>query len=427
MISWKDVKELIAFKNGDAWVSTLMLNIDGRHFPKREEYMVVFKNLVKETRAQIDQAGLTEAARQSIEQDFQKMERYLLDQFERNHHRGLLIYACSKKDLWQPFAFPIPLRSKLVVQPHPYTLPLTALLDEYPKYCVVSVSQERARIFEVYLGEIVERSDIYDEVPGKVHDPASKEFKADGPYGRPERRIERRGRRSDSPIGGGNSESGVYGLAERKIERHIETHVRRHFKRIAEITFSFFKDDHFDWLLLGGQTENLAAFEDILHSDLKSRIIGRLKADPKASLPSLHEESLRLIQKAELQQRDQLIRRIAEVNYPDGLGVLGVTPTLQALKQRVVQTLVIQSATQLSGTRCTVCNHMTFSASNCPDCGGMMEPVDDLMEEVVEEAISQSAQIVHVPQHPILEQSGGIGALLRYQPAKNTNLAKGAA
>jgi|SRR5579884_314278 len=427
MISWNDVKQLIAFESKPYWVTTLSLNIDGRHFPKREEYNVVFKNLVRETRTQIDRAGLTEAARQSVEQDFEKIERYLLDQFERNHHRGLLIYACAGKDLWQPLAFPIPLRSKLVVQPHPYTLPLTALLDEYPRYCVVILSQERARIFEVYLGEILEHSEIYDELPGKVHDSSSKEYKAIGPYGRRERRIERRGRRSNRPVGGGNSESGVYGLAERKIERHLESHVRQHFKRIADITFSFFKDHHFNWLILGGQTEKVAAFEEVLHSDLKSRMIGTLKADPKSSLAAIHEESLRLIQEAERDQRDRLIRRIAEANYPDGLGVLGITPTLEALKQQAVQILVVESASQLSGARCTVCSHMTFSASNCPDCGGITEPINDLVEEAVEEAILQSAQIIHVPSHPILERSGGIGALLRYRPAKNTNLAKGAA
>ena len=427
MIAWKDVKQLVEFKNGNDWVSTLSLNVDGRHFPKRKEYGVVFKNLVRETRAQLERAGLTETARQSIEEDFEKMERFLLDQFERNHHRGLLIYACSGKGLWQPLSFPIPLRSKLVVQPHPYTLPLTALLDEYPRHCTVIVSRERARIFEVYLGEIIERSEIYDEVPGKVHDPSSKEYKSLGPYGQAERRIERRGRRSESGIGGGNSESGVYGLAERKIERHIENHVRHHFKRIADVTFTFFQDDHFDWLIVGGQPESRAAFEEVLHSDLKARVIGRLKADPKSSLSAIHEESLRLIQEAERNQRDQLIHRISDANYPGGLGVLGISPTLQALSQGAVQTLVVQSTTQLSGTRCTVCSHLTFSAVNCPDCGGVTRPVNDLIEEAVEAAILQGAQIVHLPSHPLLEQSGGIGALLRYPPAKDTHLAKGAA
>ncbi len=426
MISWKNVKQLLAYENGTYPVSTLSLNIDGRRFPKRQEYMVVFKNLLKQARTDLERTTFAPEIRQSIEADFEKMAGYLRDH-ERNHHRGVLIYSCAEKGLWLPLAFPVPLRSRLVVQPHPYTLPLTALLDQYPKYAVALVSQERARIFEVYLGEILEHSEIYDEVPGKVHDPSSKEYKSMPEYGLAERRIERRGRRSESPVGGGNSESGVYGLAERKIERHVETHVRHHFKRIADTTFTFFKDHHFDWLIIGGQEGNRTAFEETLHHDLKERIIARIKADPKASLPSVYEESLERILEVESNQKDELVKRIVEANRPLGLGVLGLRPTLHALSQGVVQTLVVQGDTERPGARCRSCGNLNAGEPTCPECGSPADPVPDLLEETIEKAISQSAQVVHLSNHPTLEQSEGIGALLRYQPAKNTNVAKGAA
>jgi len=426
MISWKDVKQLLAYRNGNTWVSTLSLNIDGHRFPKRKEFMVVFKNLVKQKRAELDQTALAPEVRQSIEEDFEKMEAYL-DQLDRNHHRGILIYSCSQKGLWLPLLFPVPLQSKMTVLPHPYTLPLTALLDQFPKYAVVLVSQERARIFEVYLGEITEHSEIYDEIPGKVHDPSSKEYKSMDEYGLAERRIERRGRRSDSPAGGGNSESGVYGLAERKIERHVENHVRHHYKRIAETTFTFFKDHQFDWLILGGQEENRASFEEVLHHDLKERIIARIKSDPKSSLPSVYEESLAKIREVEWDRKDALVKRIIEANRPLGRGVLGLRPTLHALAQGVVQTLVVQGGAERPGARCRSCGNLNEGGATCPECGSQTDPVPDLLEEIIEKAIAQSAQIVHLSNHPILEQLGGVGALLRYQPAKNTNIAKGAA
>ncbi|MBI3805501.1 MAG: hypothetical protein HY282_17265 [Nitrospirae bacterium] len=428
MISRNDVKKLLAFENGDAWVTTLSLNVDGRALPKRQGYSLVFKNLLKQTRADLEQAALSPQIRASIEADFNRMEAYLRDEFQRSHHRGLLIYACSRKGLWQPLSFPVPLRSKLVVQPHPYTLPLTSLLDQYPKYGVVVVSQERARIFEVYLGEIVEHSEIYDEVPGKVHDPESREFKSMAWYGLAERRLERRGRRSESGVGGGNSESSVYGLAERKIERHVENHVRHHFKRIADTTFTFFRDHHFDSLILGGQPENVNGFESTLHRYLASRIIGRIKGDPKSSLPELLEESLQVIQQAESEQKDQLIQRIKDANGPNGLGVLGLAPTLHALMQGGVQTLVVHDGATLPGGRCPSCGHLTLQEeAACPDCGTATEPIPDLVEEAIEEAILQGAQVVHLQQHPVLSESQGMAALLRYQPARNTNVAKGAA
>ena len=247
-------------------------------------------------------------------------------------------------------------------------------------------------------------------------------------YGLAERRLERRGRRSESPVGGGNSESGVYGLAERKIERHIDQHVRHHFKRIAEITFDFFREHHFDWLILGGQPENVGEFESTLHRYLTPRIVGRIKPDPKMALPEVLAESLTVIQQAESAQKDELIRRVKEASYPNGLGVLGLVPTLHALMQGGVQTLVVQGGPALPGARCPSCGRLALQEERaCPDCGTATEPVVDLVEEAVEEAILQGAHVVHLPQHPALSESGGMGALLRYQPARNTSVAKGAA
>ncbi len=51
------------------------------------------------------------------------------------------------------------------------------------------------------------------------------------------------------------------------------------------------------------------------------------------------------------------------------------------------------------------------------ECGTPTHPATDLVEEGIEQAISQSAQIVSVPRNPLLEQSGRLGALLRYPPA----------
>lgn len=427
MISWKDVKKLLAYENGKYWATTLSLNVDGHRFPKRDEFMVTFKNLVKQTQAGLDAAALAPETRQSVEEDFEKIEGYLRDRFDRKNHRGVLIYSCAQTGLWLPLAFPVPLRSKLTVLPQPYTLPLTALLDQYPKYAVVLVSQERARIFEVYLGEVVEHSQIYDEVPGKVHDPGSSEYKSMPQHGLAERRLERRGRRSESPVGGGNSESGVYGLAERKIERHIDQHVRRHFKRIAEITFDFFRERRFDWLILGGQPGNVSEFESTLHRYLAPRIVGRIRPDPKMALPEVLAESLAVIQQAEAAQKDELIRRIREANGPNGLGVLGLAPTLHALMQGGVQTLAVQAGLALPGRRCPSCGRLVLREERCPDCGTATEPAADIVEEAVEEAIQQGAQVVHLAQHPALSESGGMAALLRYQPARNTNAAKGAA
>jgi len=409
MISVKDLKELLAFENGVDRITTLALNVDGRRFPKRDDYMVVFKNLVKKTRDALKAEPIDQEARQSIEEDLTKMDRYLRDQFNRNHERSVLIFSCSRKGLWRPFAFPIPLRSSLTVDPRPYTRPLTSLLDQYERTCAVIVSSERARIFDVYLGEMEEHSEIFDELPGKVQDPSSREYKSTGEYGLAQRKIERRSRKSGSGISGGE-----YGLAESRIERHTEEHVKKHLRRVSETTFSFFEDHAFDHLILGGQAEILAEFEPMLHSYLQSRLIGKINTDPKLSLPQLLKETEDLTQKVEWEEKDRIIREIAETSQQGGLGVLGRSATFDALKQRAVYRLVIQEEFQAAGAICPVCNYVNGQPGACPRCGAELQPVADLNEEAVEQAISQDAQVYHISSHPILDVREGIGARLRF-------------
>lgn len=409
MISIKDLKELLAFENGGDRITTLALNVDGRRFPKRDDYMVVFKNLVKKTRDALKAEPIDREARQSIDEDLTKMERYLRDQFDRNQDRGVLIFSCSRKGLWRPFAFPVPLRSNLTIDLHPYTRPLTSLLDKYERYCAVIVSSERARIFDVYLGEMEEHSEIFDELPGKVQDPSSREYKSLEEYGLAERKIERRSRRSGSGISGGE-----YGLAESRIERHTEEHVKKHLRRVAETTFSFFEDHAFDHLILGGQAEILADFEPMLHNYLKSRLIGKINADPKISLPHLLKETQELIQQIEWEEKDRIIREIADASQQGGLGVLGRRATFDALKQRAVYRLIVQEEFRASGALCPICNYVAAQSGACPRCGAELQPVADLVEEAVEQAISQDAQIYHISSHPILDVREGIGARLRF-------------
>lgn len=415
MMSLKDVKRLLAFENDGYPVSTLTLNVDGRRFPKREEYMIPFKNLVKEAREWLKRQEIDQKGSQSIDEDLDKMEIYLRDQFQRNHHRSVVMTSCSRKGLWQTFAFPVPLRPNLTIDSSPYTRPLTSLLDQYGRYCAVLVSSERARIFEVYLGEIEEHSEIFEELPGKVHDPSSKEYKSLGEYGLAERKIQRRSRKSGSRIWGAG---GDYGLAENKIGRHTEDHVKKHLKRVAEMTFSYFKDNAFDHLILGGQVETLVDFEPMLHSYLQSRIVGRINTDPKAHFPEVFAETQKLIGQVEWEQKDRLIREIADASRQGGLGALGREATFDALVQGAVHTLVIQEEFHVPGARCDSCNYLSPAAGKCPRCGGDLQPAVDLMEEAVEEAISQRAEIYHISGHPMLDVQGGMAAKLRFRLAE---------
>src|SRR5207245_2033727 len=96
--------------------------------------------------------------------------------------------------------------------------------------------REKARIFLAKMGQIREVSDLFDDVPGQ-------------------------------------HEQG--GWSQARYQRHIEEHVGRHLKRVAEVLLRFFKRRNFDHLILAGPEEILPQFEQALHDYLRQRVVAR--------------------------------------------------------------------------------------------------------------------------------------------------------
>lgn len=77
--------------------------------------------------------------------------------------RLLVIFAAA--DFFQEYRLPVALPSRLYVDPDPYIRPLTVLLDEFNRYCVVLVDRKRARAFDMYLGEMEEAVEYWRARP----------------------------------------------------------------------------------------------------------------------------------------------------------------------------------------------------------------------------------------------------------------------
>src|SRR6266567_3446276 len=101
-------------------------------------------------------------------------------------------------------------------------LPLEAMLEVSESFCTVLVDSAKARIFLSEMGRIDERTDLFDDVPGR-HDQG--------------------------------------GWAQARYQRHIDDHRQKHLRRTGEVLFRFSKRNRFDHLILGGPEEIVAEFE----------------------------------------------------------------------------------------------------------------------------------------------------------------------
>jgi peptide chain release factor subunit 1 len=321
----------------------------------------------------------------------EKIEEHVQKAYKRTAGTRLAVIFADADGLWQEYPLPVALPNTIGVDVDPYTRPLTMLLDEFDRYCVVVADSRKARIFSLYLGEMEESPDVFleDNVPDGV-------------------RV-----KQSMTAGGGGTVKG--GLGDKRIERHIQDHVHRHLKHVAERTLNFFKRKNFTRLLLGGpEDKTIPRLKDHLHSYLRDRLAAEFSAHPDNNLSEIKEKALAAAQSWERRRLRKLIDSIVEHSGPGDKGELGIEPVLEALNLGQVQTLVIRHDFKASGYVCPNDHILSTYLSRCPACETEMHPTEFLADEMVEEALNQNAEIEHVfAPNETLDQYG-VAVKLRF-------------
>jgi peptide chain release factor subunit 1 len=116
----------------------------------------------------------------------------------------------------------------------------------------------------------------------------------------------------------------------------------------------------------------------------------------------------------ERRKEAEVVARLRDAVGARNRGVAGLDDTLRALVERRVETLLVSSGYTTPGWRCIGCSYVGRIGRRCPVCEQEMLAVDDVIEEAVEEALTQSCEVEICVGNADLDVLGGIGALLRY-------------
>lgn len=377
MITRETLTDLMSFNPEHYLTTTLYLTIDGSPNPN---YVIGVKDLIKKRQKELDEQPLSAEVRKSLHSDLRKIREYVNHKFERNGVRTLILVSCSAKKFWRVLTLHLPLQNQLMVGPQPYVRPLSLLLEEYRRFLAILIERSRARLFEVYAGEIREYEDVLDDVPGKVKM---------GGYG---------------------------GYEERRIERHIEDHVRRHYKRVADLAFDLWKRHSHDCLVLFGSEQNTNEFHHYVHNTLHDRIAGTGIEEFTATPKTILDRVMKMERELKNREDRKLLDRLFNQVNSGGLGILGLDSTIRALQQGQVNFLVVQEGYEKNGYRCTECRSLSTQNGSCDYCGGVTKAVDDIVEEAVREAITQGCQVKFITLgESELIGAGKIGAMLRFK------------
>jgi peptide chain release factor subunit 1 len=335
-------------------------------------------------------SGLSKGQSQALKKDLDRIGDFVSGEWRRQGAKGLVVFSCADSGLWRVFELPVPVPSALMVGNEPYTKTLTGLLDEFDRYCVVTVDRRKARMFTVFLGAIEEHHGVFvDEwVPDQV-------------------------KQGDS-AGSKQSTSARSVRSTRKVANHIEDHVLRHLKETAGLTFNFFVEHSFDRLILGGHHEFLPRFRQTLHPYLRERIAGEFTADRDASLTDILNKSLEVEIGVQQREEERLVGMVREQNVPGGLGVIGLESTIEALIRGQAHQLMVAEDYSAEGFVCYRDHYLSTRTGDCPICGDPFSGTGDIVEDMIQLALNQGVGIEHISHVADFMENERIAALLRF-------------
>lgn len=364
------IRSLAGVKTQQAPVVSLYLDVDGRRFVRPRDYELHLDHLLKEA------AGHTNGHKPAAI-DLERIEAHVKGGIDRSRTRGLAIFSCAALDLWTVFELPVPVRNQLVVNATPHVRQLETVLDEYERFGVLLADKQRARMFVFELGELVDKSELFDQLPRHEDDK--------GDWDRDH------------------------------VRDHTLNAAHKHLKRSADVAFHVLQEQGFDHLIIGAPEEISNELERVMHPYLRERIAARLAVPVSASDATIRAAAFQVEEQVERTKKAALVERLRTAsNARNGNGTTGLDNVLSALVERRVDTLIVSEGYEAPGWRCQDCGNIATKGRTCPLCGSEMALVDDVVEEAVEEALAQSCNLCCCVGNADLDVMGRIGAILRF-------------
>src|SRR3954468_9015321 len=318
--------------DGDARVLSIFINLDPAEFATPPARASEISSVIDDAHRRVrDSDGLSHDARKGLEEDVQRADSFLRGLSPKGAH-GFALFACGAADLFEGIRLPRPIDTRAVINDSPFVEPLVELLGAGGNWMVVLVNRSVGRLLRSDGHNFQELAAIQDDVHGQ-------------------------------PSQGGWSQA--------RYQRSVDEDVMDHLKNVADAVFLRFKRAPFDNLLLGGPGETRTDFEGKLHAYLSDRLVGWIDIDVENTSPDDVAKGARekIDERTRASEREAL-DRVQEGVAKEGRGVAGLEPTLDALNERRVETLLLQEGFSTAGCTCPQCGSVyAVTGGNCPADG----------------------------------------------------------
>ena len=262
---------------------------------------------------------------------------------------------------------------------------LAHLLGASPLLGVVLVDRHRARIFDLRLGELTEREDLFHPLP-------------------------RRGR-SD----------GFAGYDGGHAQRRVEDEARQHFKNVAETLKGLLEKGVFEKWILACQDAHRSAAGAATASLRQSGADWPLSCGCRRTSRETRSAPTRsrLSSDGKTIAGANLCNQALSQARSHGRGVTGLRRVLRSLEMGEVQTLLIGENLQAHAVECSACGHIdAHLVSYCPVCGRATQEIVDVGEAILPWVVRRDIETFYVKDDPEFDKVGNIAALLRFRSEK---------
>lgn len=352
-------------------VTSVYLNTDGSRYPRPADYETRLDSLLRDARHAA--AALGHDAQEAVRADTDQIGKWVRSNFDRSGVKGLGLFATGGS-IFEELEVAMGVRNIARVGDRPYVVPLQALLGRHHHIALTVVERDRARIFRYQLGQIDEHLDVTSDVHGQ-HDQG--------------------------------------GWSQARFQRGIEHEVLAHMKDVSDILLRLHEQQPLDALVIAGPTAEASEFVRKLHPYLAKVLHGEPISLPLAADADQLGQVLRTTEQELVSaRRRELLARLEAGKGQAERHARGIRHVIEAVNAKRVEVLFVVEGAGEPGWKSTS-GALALREHEAASYGAPVEPVDDLIDEIIEQAVLSGADIelfrdgTRLDGHPV-------AALLRF-------------
>ena len=306
--------------------------------------------------------------RGSFDRDAERIRQYL-EQPRDAAYQGIAIFACAEAELFEAIPLETPFDDHwMFVGSVPHLYPLAKLIDTYPRYAAVMLDTNKARIQVLSL--------------------AAAE--------RDEKVVSDKTRRTSKG-----------GWSQARYQRRADNVHVQHMKEVVDALGKIVREENINQVVVSADVVALSKFKEQLPAHLADKIVDTVP----------QSDAFDAIRVKDAETDVEKVQELLDEWQSGGLGVVGPEATLSAFELGQVDELIITGSVNTLKPVQKLPDGATFEmqVETSDPTGRIDEARLKLSAELIKRAQQTAASIRFIEDATLLEDVGGVGALLRFR------------